>query len=184
MGLPSKGRDGQHNGSNSSRREKSLEADPFGRQECASLTAISHTMEMMLAAISVIWGGVCERHPRIRIASLESGGGRIAPWLDRMDQAASGATAARSAAELELTWVAADLDRPCDIGLRGWCFGLRLISLGGARCLLIGLLSGHRLRPLDPHRACRDAYTATSPAPGARRGGDQEGRRRQQECFL
>jgi len=23
--------------------------------------------------------------------------------------------------------------------------------------LLIGLLAGHRLRPLDPHRACRDA---------------------------
>ncbi len=25
---------------------------------------ISHTMEMMLAAMSVIWGGVCERHPK------------------------------------------------------------------------------------------------------------------------
>ncbi len=28
---------------------------------------ISHTMEMMLACMSVIWGGVCERHPKIRI---------------------------------------------------------------------------------------------------------------------
>src|SRR5678816_1641524 len=28
---------------------------------------ISHTMEMMLAAMSVIWGGVCDRHPRVRI---------------------------------------------------------------------------------------------------------------------
>ena len=26
---------------------------------------ISHTMEMMLACMSVIWGGVCERHPKI-----------------------------------------------------------------------------------------------------------------------
>src|SRR5881398_1724797 len=47
---------------------------------------ISHTMEMMLACMSVIWGGVCERHPKIRIAFLESGGGWIAPWLDRMDR--------------------------------------------------------------------------------------------------
>ena len=36
--------------------------------------------------MSVIWGGVCERHPKIRIAFLESGGGWIAPWLDRMDR--------------------------------------------------------------------------------------------------
>ena len=28
---------------------------------------ISHTMEMMLVALSVIWGGVCERFPQIRI---------------------------------------------------------------------------------------------------------------------
>ena len=47
---------------------------------------ISHTMEMMLAAMSVIWGGVCDRHPRVRIGFLESGGGWIAPWLDRMDR--------------------------------------------------------------------------------------------------
>src|SRR6059036_1194688 len=47
---------------------------------------ISHTMEMMLVALSVIWGGVCERFPRIRIGFLESGGGWVAPWLDRMDR--------------------------------------------------------------------------------------------------
>ena len=47
---------------------------------------ISHTMEMMLAAMSVIWQGVCDRHPRVRIGFLESGGGWIAPWLDRMDR--------------------------------------------------------------------------------------------------
>jgi hypothetical protein len=40
---------------------------------------------MMLAAMSVIWEGVCDRHPRVRIAFLESGAGWIAPWLDRMD---------------------------------------------------------------------------------------------------
>ena len=47
---------------------------------------VSHTMEMMLACLAVIWGGVCERHPKIRIAFLESGGGWIVPWLDRMDR--------------------------------------------------------------------------------------------------
>jgi predicted TIM-barrel fold metal-dependent hydrolase len=47
---------------------------------------ISHTMEMMLAALSVIWGGVADRHPKLRIGFLESGGGWIAPWLDRMDR--------------------------------------------------------------------------------------------------
>ena len=47
---------------------------------------ISHTMEMMLAAMSVIWGGVVERHAKLRIGFLESGGGWIAPWLDRMDR--------------------------------------------------------------------------------------------------
>jgi len=43
-------------------------------------------LEMMLAALSVIWGGVVDRHPKLRIAFLESGGGWIAPWLDRMDR--------------------------------------------------------------------------------------------------
>src|SRR5262245_17924917 len=47
---------------------------------------ISHTMEMMLACMSVIWEGVCDRYPRVRIGFLESGGGWIAPWLDRMDR--------------------------------------------------------------------------------------------------
>jgi hypothetical protein len=43
-----------------------------------------------------------------------------------------------------------------------------------AFCLLAGLVAGHRLRPLDPHRACRDAYTTTSPALGGQAGGDRE----------
>jgi predicted TIM-barrel fold metal-dependent hydrolase len=47
---------------------------------------VSHTMEMMLAALSIIWGGVCERFPKVRVGFLESGGGWMAPWLDRMDR--------------------------------------------------------------------------------------------------
>ena len=47
---------------------------------------ITHTMEMMLACLAVIWGGVTDKHPKLRIGFLESGGGWIAPWLDRMDR--------------------------------------------------------------------------------------------------
>jgi uncharacterized protein len=47
---------------------------------------ISHTMEMMLACMSVVWGGIADRHPKLRVGFLESGGGWIAPWLDRMDR--------------------------------------------------------------------------------------------------
>src|SRR5260370_2506558 len=47
---------------------------------------ISHTMEMMLVALSVIWGGVVDRHPPLRVACLESGGGSIAPWVALTDQ--------------------------------------------------------------------------------------------------
>jgi len=47
---------------------------------------VSHTMEMMAVCLAMIWGGVCERHPKVRIGFLESGGGWIAPWLDRMNR--------------------------------------------------------------------------------------------------
>src|SRR5260370_35113937 len=40
---------------------------------------ISHTMAMMLACLAVIWGGVGERTPKIRLAFLESGRGLIRP---------------------------------------------------------------------------------------------------------
>jgi predicted TIM-barrel fold metal-dependent hydrolase len=55
-------------------------------EELAPRHIVSHTVEMMLASLSIIWDGVCERFPKVRIAFLESGGGWIAPWLDRMDR--------------------------------------------------------------------------------------------------
>ncbi len=48
--------------------------------------AVAHTFEMMAAATSLIMCGVCDRFPRLRIAFLESGGGWMAGWLDRMDR--------------------------------------------------------------------------------------------------
>jgi predicted TIM-barrel fold metal-dependent hydrolase len=46
----------------------------------------SHTIEMELASLNLIWGGVCERFPSLRFGFLESGGGWMAGWLDRMDR--------------------------------------------------------------------------------------------------
>jgi predicted TIM-barrel fold metal-dependent hydrolase len=47
---------------------------------------VSHSFEMMLAALHLIWGGVCERYPELRFGFFESGGGWAVPWLDRMDR--------------------------------------------------------------------------------------------------
>lgn len=74
---------GFHEGS--SKSVPTVGVDRF-EEDRAARHMISHTMEMMLAALSVIWGGVVDRHPKLRIAFLESGGGWIAPWLDRMDR--------------------------------------------------------------------------------------------------
>jgi predicted TIM-barrel fold metal-dependent hydrolase len=47
---------------------------------------VTHTMEMMMACLSMIWGGVCDRHRKLRVGFLEAGGGWIVPWLERMDR--------------------------------------------------------------------------------------------------
>ncbi len=67
---------GFHEGS--SKSVPTVGVDRF-ENDGAARHMISHTMEMMLVALSVIWGGVADRHPRLRIAFLESGGGWIAP---------------------------------------------------------------------------------------------------------
>ena len=47
---------------------------------------VTHTMEMMMACLGMIWGGVIDKHPKLRVGFLESGGGWIVPWLERMDR--------------------------------------------------------------------------------------------------
>ncbi len=66
------------------RKELGMRVDRFETRGARHI--ISHTMEMMLAAMSIIWEGVADRFPRVRVGFLESGGGWIAPWLDRMDR--------------------------------------------------------------------------------------------------
>ncbi len=74
---------GIHSGSESG--QPTIGFDRFIRGQ-AVRHLIAHTMEMMAAATSLIMCGVCDRFPRLRIAFLESGGGWMAGWLDRMDR--------------------------------------------------------------------------------------------------
>jgi uncharacterized protein len=74
---------GIHGGSESG--QPTLGMDRFTRGS-AVRHCVAHTFEMMAAATSLIMCGVCDRYPRLRVAFLESGGGWMAGWLDRMDR--------------------------------------------------------------------------------------------------
>ncbi|SET87612.1 amidohydrolase family protein [Stigmatella erecta] len=50
-----------------------------------ALNASSHPLEQMLALLTLIEGGVLERHPRLRVGILEAGCGWLPYWLWRMD---------------------------------------------------------------------------------------------------
>jgi predicted TIM-barrel fold metal-dependent hydrolase len=47
--------------------------------------AISHPCEHMMAMLSLICGGVLERHPKMRVVHVEAGCGWVPYWLERMD---------------------------------------------------------------------------------------------------
>lgn len=49
------------------------------------LHAVSHTFEQMFACAQLIGLGVLERHPGLRVAFLEAGGGWAPYWLARLD---------------------------------------------------------------------------------------------------
>ena len=46
----------------------------------------AHPMEQMISAVSLIYGGVLERFPGLRVAFLEAGCGWVPFWLHRMDE--------------------------------------------------------------------------------------------------
>jgi predicted TIM-barrel fold metal-dependent hydrolase len=48
--------------------------------------ACSHPMEHMMGFLSLLEGGVLERHPKLRFAFLESGCGWVPYWLWRLDE--------------------------------------------------------------------------------------------------
>ena len=74
---------GIHGGSESGQPTLAMERFTSG---LAVRHCVAHTFEMMAAATSLIMCGVCDRFPRLKIAFLESGGGWMAGWLDRMDR--------------------------------------------------------------------------------------------------
>jgi predicted TIM-barrel fold metal-dependent hydrolase len=74
---------GIHGGSESG--QPTLAMDRFKRGG-AVRHCVAHTFEMMAAATSFIMCGICDRFPRLKVAFLESGGGWMAGWLDRMDR--------------------------------------------------------------------------------------------------
>ncbi len=74
---------GVHGGSESA--QETLAMDRF-RRGGAVRHAVAHTFEMMAASTSFIMCGICDKFPRLRVAFLESGGGWMAGWLDRMDR--------------------------------------------------------------------------------------------------
>jgi predicted TIM-barrel fold metal-dependent hydrolase len=46
---------------------------------------ISHSFEQMFAAMSIICGGVLERHPRLKVGFFEAGCSWVPYWLGRLD---------------------------------------------------------------------------------------------------
>ena len=47
---------------------------------------VTHAFEQMLGCLSMVAGGVLERHPRLRVAFLEAGAGWVPYWLERMEE--------------------------------------------------------------------------------------------------
>jgi len=75
---------GIHSGAESG--QPTLAMDRFEGNRRAVRHCVAHTLEMMTAAASMIMCGPCDRFPQLRVGFLESGGGWMAGWLDRMDR--------------------------------------------------------------------------------------------------
>jgi predicted TIM-barrel fold metal-dependent hydrolase len=73
---------GIHEGSHS--RLPTIGAERFTTH--FALHASSHPLELMMALLALIEGGVLERHPNLRIGFLESGCGWLPYWLWRLDE--------------------------------------------------------------------------------------------------
>ena len=48
--------------------------------------ALIPVIDQMMTLSNLIYGGVLERHPGLKVAVLESGGGWIAHWMDRLNE--------------------------------------------------------------------------------------------------
>jgi len=81
------------------------------------LHAVSHSFEQMLAYAQLAAFGVLDRHPRLKVVFLESGGGWAPFWLERLDEQAEGfggfcpdMTLAPSAYFARQCWISYEID--------------------------------------------------------------------------
>jgi uncharacterized protein len=51
----------------------------------AYVHAVAHPMEMQMAMMCLLFGGVLERYPGLRVAFVEAGAGWLPFWLERLD---------------------------------------------------------------------------------------------------
>jgi len=61
---------------------------PLGRMNMRNIfytQAIGNPVDMMTSLAFLLAGGVCERYPDLRIIVLETNGGWITPWMERLD---------------------------------------------------------------------------------------------------
>jgi hypothetical protein len=54
-----------------------------------------------------------DKHPKLRVGFLESGGGWIVPWLERMDRHFDDQVSMTPACRHRLGWVVGDAHRSC-----------------------------------------------------------------------
>ncbi len=78
---------GVHEGTQGTMETVGIDRHPDNR---CFMHIISHPMEMQLASLALIAGGVLERHPGLRVVFLEAGGGWMPSWLERMDEHCEG----------------------------------------------------------------------------------------------
>lgn len=99
--------------------------------------ACSHPMEHMIAFLSLLEGGVLERHPGLRVGFLEAGAGWVPYWLWRLDEEyrCMGGEVRATVRELPSTY----FKRQCYVTIEpGEPYLRSVIECIGADCLLFG----------------------------------------------
>ncbi len=69
--------------------QSSFYQDDAVDRKCHSFSVehcFTHTAEMMAAITSFVMAGICDKHPKMRVAYVESGAGWVPGYVDRMDR--------------------------------------------------------------------------------------------------
>ena len=113
----------------------------FGRDRYDTLFKLHvmcHAVENMGACLDLIVGGVLERHPKLRVAFLESGAGWAPWWLERMDEHWEGYFGTRDAPYLRMK-PSAYFRRQCYISTEvDERFTAHVIEAFGDGCVTLG----------------------------------------------